>query len=121
MNEPNPASKPIYNLLPTDVEVCDSLAELAMDIRWSWTHAADEVWRQLDPVRVGLYAEGINGGSSVRQEMKRVRQLPGAPGGYVYSAAVSAAGPPADYAARVIPQRSGVAVPREAAHILWQR
>jgi hypothetical protein len=41
----------------------------------------------------------------VRQEMKRVRQLAGAPGGYVYSAAVSAARPPTDYTARVIPQR----------------
>ena len=28
----------------------DSLAELALDMRWSWNHCADEVWRQLDPV-----------------------------------------------------------------------
>ena len=27
----------------------DALAELALDLRWSWNHAADEVWRQLDP------------------------------------------------------------------------
>jgi starch phosphorylase len=27
----------------------DSLAELALDMRWSWNHAADDVWRQLDP------------------------------------------------------------------------
>ena len=77
----------------------------------------------LDPnaVRVELYADGVNGGDPVRQEMKRVRQLAGAAGGYVYSAAVSAARPAADYTARVIPQRSGVAVPLEAARILWQR
>jgi starch phosphorylase len=77
----------------------------------------------LDPkaVRVELYADGMNGGAPVRQEMKRVRQLAGASGGYVYSAAVSAARPPADYTARVIPHRDGVAVPLEAAHILWQR
>ncbi len=77
----------------------------------------------LDPkaVRVELYADGVNGGSPVRQEMKRVRQLAGASGGYVYSAAVSAARPPADYTARVIPHCDGVAVPLEAAHILWQR
>ena len=25
------------------------LAELALDMRWSWNHATDEVWRQLDP------------------------------------------------------------------------
>jgi len=27
----------------------DSLALLALDMRWSWNHATDEVWRQLDP------------------------------------------------------------------------
>src|ERR1035437_4894615 len=35
--------------LPTDVDGFDSLAELALDMRWSWSHYADEVWRQLDP------------------------------------------------------------------------
>ncbi|MBN1854658.1 MAG: DUF3417 domain-containing protein, partial [Pirellulales bacterium] len=77
----------------------------------------------LDPkaVRVELYAEGMNGSAPVRQEMKRVRQLASASGGYVYSAAVSAARPPADYTARVIPHCSGVAIPLEAAQILWQR
>jgi starch phosphorylase len=77
----------------------------------------------LDPkaVRVELYADGMNGGAPVQQEMKRVRQLAGASGGYVYSAAVSAARPPADYTPRVIPHRDGVAIPLEDAHILWQR
>jgi glycogen phosphorylase len=42
-------SNPIWSLLPTDVEGLESLAELALDLRWSWNHAADEVWRQLDP------------------------------------------------------------------------
>jgi starch phosphorylase len=72
-------------------------------------------------VRVELYANGINGGAPVRQEMKCVRPLAGAPGGYAYSAAVSAGRPPADYTARVIPHCDGVAVPLEDAHILWQR
>jgi glycogen phosphorylase len=77
----------------------------------------------LDPeaVRVELYADGVVGSAPVRQEMKRVRQPAGASGGYVYSAAVSAARPPADYTARVIPHYDGVAVPLEAARILWQR
>lgn len=43
------ASHPIYNLLPTEIEGFDSLAELALDLRWSWNHATDHVWRQLDP------------------------------------------------------------------------
>jgi starch phosphorylase len=43
------ASHPIYNLLPTEIEGFDSLAELALDLRSSWNHATDHVWRQLDP------------------------------------------------------------------------
>ena len=42
-------SHPIYNLLPTEIEGFDSLAELALDMRWSWDHGTDAVWRQLDP------------------------------------------------------------------------
>jgi starch phosphorylase len=77
----------------------------------------------LDPggVRIELYADGIGGGPPVRQLMERVRQLPGASGGYVFSAAVSATRPPADYTARVIPHCDGVAIPLEDARILWQR
>jgi starch phosphorylase len=77
----------------------------------------------LDPkaVRVELYADGVMGSAPVRQEMTRVRQLAGASGGYVYSAAVSAARPTADYTARVIPHCDGVAIPLEDARILWQR
>ena len=77
----------------------------------------------LDPkaVRVELYADGVMDSDPVRQEMKRVRQLAGASGGYVYSAAVSAARPPADYTARVTPHCDGVAIPLEDARILWQR
>ena len=40
---------PIYGLLPTEVEGFDSLAELALDMRWSWNHATDRVWSTLDP------------------------------------------------------------------------
>jgi starch phosphorylase len=77
----------------------------------------------LDPnsVRVELYADRVNGGEPVRQEMKRGRELADASGGWVYRAAVSAARPPADYTARVIPKCDGVAVPLEEAHIVWQR
>ena len=77
----------------------------------------------LDPtaVRVELYADGVMGAVPVRKKMKRVRQLAGASGGYVYSAAVPAGRPAADYTARVIPHCDGVAVPLESARILWQR
>ncbi len=75
---------------------------------------------ELDPkaVQVELFAEGVNGGALVRQEMERVR---GASGDPVYSAAVSADRPTTDYTVRVIPRCDGVSVPLEDAHILWQR
>ena len=50
MSKQAPVSKPIYSLLPADVEGFDSLAELALDMRWSWNHGTDEVWQRLDPV-----------------------------------------------------------------------
>ena len=70
----------------------------------------------LDPkaVRVEIYADGIDGGDPVRVEMQC-----GQPS--VYRAAVPATRPATDYTARVVPHRSGVAVPLESARILWQR
>ncbi|MDH3208967.1 MAG: alpha-glucan family phosphorylase [Burkholderiaceae bacterium] len=75
----------------------------------------------LDAVRVELYANSVLGGAPVRQEMQRVRPLSGAPGGYVYSATVSADRPASDYTARVVPHRHGVAIPLEDGRIVWQR
>jgi len=43
------ASHPIYSCLPVEVRGFEPLAELALDMRWSWNHAADDLWRQLDP------------------------------------------------------------------------
>jgi starch phosphorylase len=50
MSDQTRVSHPIYNLLPTEIGGFDSLAELALNMRWSWNHATDEVWRQLDPI-----------------------------------------------------------------------
>ena len=49
MKEKTDIRKPVYSFLHADIEGLDSLAELALDMRWSWNHAADEIWRQLDP------------------------------------------------------------------------
>jgi starch phosphorylase len=52
----NPMSEPADILhskqrpVSTDLEGFDSLAELALDMRSSWNHASDQVWRKLDPV-----------------------------------------------------------------------
>jgi glycogen phosphorylase len=49
MIKPTRASHPLYHLLPTEIEGFDSLAELALDMRSSWNHFTDNVWRRLDP------------------------------------------------------------------------
>jgi len=43
----NPISSPVPpEALPKGIE---ALTELAMDLRWSWCHFSDELWKQLDP------------------------------------------------------------------------
>ncbi len=32
-----------------DASVMEALTEIALNLRWSWNHAADELWSQLDP------------------------------------------------------------------------
>ncbi len=45
MNQAIPGSSP-----PSDPpHGIEALTELAMDLRWSWNHFSDEVWRRLDP------------------------------------------------------------------------
>ncbi|MGD0461895.1 MAG: alpha-glucan family phosphorylase [Tepidisphaeraceae bacterium] len=74
-----------------------------------------------DAVRVELYANGMNGGAAIRQEMTRIRSLAGAANSYVYGGSVPANRPPSDYTPRILPHCAGVGVPLEAAQILWQR
>ena len=77
----------------------------------------------LDPqaVRVELYADGINNGDPVLQEMKCAGFLPDNTGGSVFHATVHTARPASDFTARIIPIHSGAAVPLESPQILWQR
>jgi starch phosphorylase len=77
----------------------------------------------LDPkaVRVELYAAGVTNSAPVRREMERAHQRTAPSGGYIYRAVVPAARPAADYTARLIPHRDGVAIPLENARILWER
>lgn len=49
MDENKNFNKPIYSELPTNINEAKVLFELALDLRWSWDHSADEVWRQLAP------------------------------------------------------------------------
>ena len=50
MSEQTLGSHQLYGLFPKDVEGFDALVDLALDMHWTWDHATDEVWRQLDPV-----------------------------------------------------------------------
>jgi starch phosphorylase len=77
----------------------------------------------LDPkaVSVELYANGVRDGAPVRQEMELSPKQSGKQDSHIYSASVSGDRPASDYTARVVPSRDGVAVPLEAARVVWQR
>lgn len=49
MNKASPTSNSNYCFLPSELDGFDALAELALDLRWSWNHTTDKIWRQLDP------------------------------------------------------------------------
>jgi starch phosphorylase len=41
----------MYYFLPRALpEGLGALTELALDLRWTWSHAGDALWRKLDPV-----------------------------------------------------------------------
>lgn len=123
-------SHPIYSLLPAAYHLRGASKGAMGRQVLDWRHSLERNWgglpfgevtvetkgehhlfdvqvylNELDgnAITVELYADGVNGGSPVRQQMKRVRQLPGAPGVYAYSAAVSAVRGAGDYTARIIP------------------
>lgn len=39
----------VGNFLPGDFDGCEQLLSLALDLQWSWSHSADELWQQIDP------------------------------------------------------------------------
>ena len=49
MSEQLQPSSSFHNILPTEIKGVSSLAELALDLRWSWDHGADCIWKELDP------------------------------------------------------------------------
>jgi starch phosphorylase len=73
-----------------------------------------------EAVTVELYAEGIGGRPSVREEMHPVRQLAGTQQAFVYTAQVSASRPASQFTARVVPKHADAAIPLEAPEVLWQ-
>src|SRR5690606_1700417 len=49
MPEDTAPSQLSYSLRAPDVEGFEEIAELALDVRWSWDHSTDELWERLDP------------------------------------------------------------------------
>jgi starch phosphorylase len=74
-----------------------------------------------DILLVELYANGKDGGTAIRKEMKLIRKETGSGKPHQYQAAVIANRPVADYTPRIIPNFRGVSVPLETTLILWQR
>ena len=35
--------------LPSETQAWDALTRLALDLSWSWSHSADEIWKRVDP------------------------------------------------------------------------
>ena len=50
MSDQRRPTHPKDHLASADVDGFDSLTELALDMRSSWNHSTDQVWRLLDPV-----------------------------------------------------------------------
>jgi starch phosphorylase len=42
-------TEPIFAYEPREFAGFDELIDLALDLRWSWDHSADDIWRSLDP------------------------------------------------------------------------
>src|SRR5579872_2122902 len=42
-------NSPAYIDHPLDATISDTLTDLALDMRWSFNHAADRLWEQIDP------------------------------------------------------------------------
>ena len=38
----------LANFSAGDIEGFEALVEIALDMRWSWNHAADQIWRRID-------------------------------------------------------------------------
>ena len=48
LNKEEYNSNQLYSFFPSNAKEVNSLAQLALDLQWSWNHASDEIWNQLD-------------------------------------------------------------------------
>ena len=52
----NPSPAPA---LPAVPEPLQGLVDLALDVRWAWSHSADVLWRRLAPQAVGTHPQSL--------------------------------------------------------------
>jgi starch phosphorylase len=74
-----------------------------------------------DYIRVELYADAIDDGEPLCQQLERGAQLAGASNAYVFEGSVPAGRPASDYTPRLIPTHPAASVPLDADFILWYR
>jgi len=79
--------------LPSASQTSDMLAEVALNLRWSWNHSADQLWERLNP------------------ELWDLTHNP-----WFVLQTVSQGG----YTPQVVPYRVGASVPLEAPFIGWR-
>jgi starch phosphorylase len=48
MNEVKLNHNNLYSFLASDAEGVETLIELSLNMRWSWNHAADDLWQEID-------------------------------------------------------------------------
>ena len=87
----------------------DALLELAMDLRWTWNHSSDELWRRLDPELWTL----THHPNVVLQTVARDK--------LASALADPDFCPATDFTARIVAHRNLVVQPSEAEWMLWQR
>jgi hypothetical protein len=105
----------------------DSLPELAPDMRWSWNHSADEVWRQPDPARwdlthnswvvLQLFADVANGTKPEIMKMQLETKTESTTNEYCNNALASSKRPTSDYTQGALTEITGVSVPLESTAI----
>jgi starch phosphorylase len=123
-------------------DVPDGLAaveDLALDLRWTWSHEADALWARLDPeawektrnpwfLLQDISANQLRARTAdpvFAAELQRVTQTGNAylnaPGWFGSTSAAAGDRPAEDYTIRMAPACTGVSIPAELALILWQK
>lgn len=119
--------KPGIGSILSDLDGYDSIEDLALDLRSSWNHEADEIWRQLEPALWDLtHNPWVVLHTVSRDKFRKImsdpdfRKKKDVLKQSKESALIGSARPASDFTPRILPNFHGVSVPLEANLILWQ-